>query len=75
MINWFRKKLGLHICESWTEWKFYEASGSTIPIVGKTLFESMRCTVTRAWKERTCVVCGKVEWKNIKTCLLFKDKL
>lgn len=66
--NWFLKKLGVHVCEEFTQWKTMTKIVATVPMTehGVQEFRDMLEQVdtqkiwTHRWQERTCTMCGKV---------------
>jgi hypothetical protein len=60
------KLFGIHICTEFTKWETFKGEFSrpteiTEYLVGmpETLFFSRR------WQERSCIVCGKIEQRNL----------
>lgn len=73
LMNWLRKKLGVHVCEEFTQWTVIHRF--SMPIKASQFNEDVSRAVqssierghfTSRIQERTCTICGKVEQQELK---------
>ena len=64
MFNWFKKRLGYHVCEEFTQWE-RKTRNVTRPSVlehdGVLALGHKTVTRTDLWQECRCTECGRIQ--------------
>jgi len=74
MINWIKKKLGLHACEKWTKWEIKRAIASRSAIGEEILAGHRIIKAVRCWQERSCIECGYVQQSDLEYGAVSKEE-
>ena len=67
--NWLFKRLGVHVCEEFTQWEKHLANCTRTheidPFTLSTVVLKKPIVFTRTWQERRCTMCGKIEQREL----------
>lgn len=68
-MNWFRRRLGYHVCDEFTRWTVRTQERLRAPTADEFFRGGVMHQLVRVhdrWQERECTVCGKVHRREIK---------
>ncbi len=66
IIDWFRKKMGYHVCEEFTQWETIMAEYERPARISEPTFLTTGVVpYTKRWQERKCTICGCVFQRNL----------
>lgn len=70
MIDWFRKLMGRHVCEEFTQWTTRERNFTRPVDITRDFAQYVNGIqeieyTRRRWQERQCTICGCIEQRDL----------